>query len=234
MCWQPMMNCEHQSIAMTLYHRVALIVSSFTYLALLLFSTVSAPALSIHMVKYSQRKMTTAKHRKVWKNAQSTPINRSTLLCVIFTRFTKRGSNKSSGMLVATLPASLNSWITSRIRFLRMHSRWISVQVAATELSVYLRAIINTQITMVTIVERIEKPSRILRRRSSMTDSELVRTWTEYCCHMRMVAAVQTTTTLINTIHTINFAAYLNSNIMTTDEATSVFGLNAHLPSPRA
>lgn len=60
MCWQPTINCEIQNSVTTLYHLVTNMEESFTYFALVLFSIVNRPELSIQIAKYSQRLTITA------------------------------------------------------------------------------------------------------------------------------------------------------------------------------
>lgn len=75
-----------------------------------------------------------------------------------------------------------------------------------------------TQIKIVTTVENIEKPSKILRRRFPIMFIEFVRFSIIYCCHSKIVPIKHIITTLNKTIHTIIFAAYLNSNMIATDK----------------
>lgn len=66
MCWHPTMNCTIQNNAIKLYHRATFIVTSLTYNALVLFSMINLPELSIHIVKYIQSAITDDNAIKVY------------------------------------------------------------------------------------------------------------------------------------------------------------------------
>lgn len=108
------MNCDIQNNVMTLYQRVTLIVESLTYLALVLFSMVNSPELSIQMAKYIHNPTSAVRAISVCENKFG--------ISYCFQQrhaFTIIGSNIRNGMLLQAFPASLKSSITSCIRLRR-------------------------------------------------------------------------------------------------------------------
>lgn len=110
---------------------------------------------------------------------------------------TKIGSNNSNGILVTTLPASLNSRMTN---WMRLRSTRI---IKLTPIVIIVAIMANT--------------SSVVFRRFPISDRRSAATSSEYCRHNKIVAIMQTHTTVMSTNQTTMSALYLNSNRMMTD-----------------